>query len=155
MRGPIRTSRLRRRRAPSEAKLDEALARTERVRTWVAALPDEEPSLAWRSRLTTELRRVAPVSSKRRRLGWSALGLAAATVLAAWLIVRVPAELTGPSRGNPVETGWHGQWEALIVEAHRDATLIATIGDGPTVYEERARTDEGVFQWSEWEVESL
>jgi hypothetical protein len=74
--------------------LEQELASQEDVRSLVAALPQPEPSMAWRSALNEELMKAAPKPSRKTWLYWGSGALVGG--LACWLAfaVLIPASLS-------------------------------------------------------------
>lgn len=99
--------------------LDSELERTQPVSQWVRGLPDEEPSLAWRSSLNAKLGVMARV--QRRKLFWR-YGSAAATACACGLAVFLAVHLTMGPNGEPATGGV----EEFMVQSHQH--LADTVG---------------------------
>ena len=91
------------------------------VAGWVRDLPEETPSLAWRSALNEKVRAEAALRARRRRrwtLARPALGLALAASLAAVVLVPRPVVPKAPEKGRI---------EASLVALHDQSVQTADI----------------------------
>jgi len=119
--------------APDEVlALDEALDAQSGIGRIVHALPDPEPSLAWRSALNGRLLEVSP-KKKKWSLTWTWLsGGVAATALAAFAIVsltaKTPQAEQTPSPASPVAQTPSSGLEESLLTAHNDANLESGLG---------------------------
>lgn len=94
---------------------------------WVRALPEETPSLAWRSALNERVRAEA-ASRARGRWRWNvarpALGLALAAAFAVVVFVPRPAAIVAPPKSK-------GGLEASLVALHeRSVETADVVGTG-------------------------
>lgn len=133
-----------------DARLDAPEGRT--VQSWVGNLPEEEPSLAWRSALNERLREMKPKPGLRRRLLYPGFGLAAAAALA---VVFWTAQL---SNDEPPAIG--PTLEAALVSTHRDSVRAAELaGAGMAPHDlatlHKSSPEEPQFEWNELDVETL
>ncbi len=125
------------------------------MRDVVSQLPDEMPSMAWRSELNTKLMAEASRRNRRARFVWAlrpAAGLAFAGALAFVFVLR---STPTPS----ASTATTGTLEAEIVTAHTQAATFADVaGTGvrpmEASYVSRSAPIEE-FDWSEVDVENL
>ena len=86
--------------------IDERLAGQDAIREIVSKLPDDEPSLAWRSQLNERLRAL-PAKARKRwwELAWKptvGLGLATAFAFALLMKPTQPAPTVSPESGSIV-----------------------------------------------------
>ena len=92
------------------------------VRAAVHSLPDEEPSLAWRSQLNEKIFAAAHVQKRRRRLiNWTlrpAIGLGFAGLLAVMV-------MWSPIR--PVAPSVHSNMEGILIDEHRRSSDLAQL----------------------------
>lgn len=115
--------------AEESLRLDAALETQAPVASVVAGLPDESPSMSWRSGLN---QRLAKVSRTRRaapvwRLGIAAVGVAAASLLVVSLLQPVPPD-NGPVKTTVAESKVKPSLEDAILAEHNDATSQASLG---------------------------
>lgn len=135
-----------------EAWLDEALERQSFVSGLMKALPKEQPSLAWRSRLNERVLAIA--SDAKRRIRWlailrPALGIGLAGALA---IVFTIDRNVQPTPLRP-----KGAVEAGLVKAH-EMSVEATEIAGPGLAEHEAvATEKGddLYDWQEADLDTL
>lgn len=135
-----------------ERRLDEGLAAQDPLRSTVAGLPDDEPSMAWRSALNERLLAATP-KPRRTFLGrWMApasgfaAGLAVAG-LAWWMNTTGEPQALPPSGAS---------FEAQLLQAHDHGAALVEFApgsfDAPVA---RASQDEGDFQWTEEDLKTL
>jgi len=89
------------------------------VRKIVQALPEDAPSMAWRSSLNERLMEVAAKKQKKKRIAWivrPALGLSLATVLAVVVMFH-------PFARKPISTVDRGI-ESAIMSDHHDSVIL-------------------------------
>jgi hypothetical protein len=115
--------------AEESLRLDAALEAQERVASVVSGLPDEAPSLSWRSELN---QRLARVSRTRRagpvwRFGIAAVGMAAVSLMVISLLQPVPSE-SGGVKTAVAEGKAKASLEDAILAEHNDATSQASLG---------------------------
>ncbi|MCW5937381.1 MAG: hypothetical protein KIT11_08760 [Fimbriimonadaceae bacterium] len=117
-------------------QLDEGLEAQRSLSSLIAKLPEDEPSLAWRSALNEKLAHMAP-KPKRTRWTLAFQGLAAATAVAgAFLLFAMvnPAkpnvEPVGAVKGSVTKPG--ESIEEALISAHEDAGRQAAYGLGWT-----------------------
>lgn len=119
----------------------------------VRSLPEEEPSLAWRSALNERLRAAAPVRRPRAwiigRLGGAAAGLACAIFLA-WLVAPKVQESTQQRRQPLVEAQSTGD---LLVAAYQDMVTTAEFSPAGDVLEPTG--EDFSPSWSDLDIGSL
>jgi hypothetical protein len=111
----------------NETKVNELLAKQESmgVRQLVQSLPEETPSLAWRSQLNLRLMEVAErkqrLKARKLRLMWSgslATGIAAVTVVA---VVLQPVGAVQPQRQHGANLA------AQMVATHQESNVITSV----------------------------
>jgi hypothetical protein len=112
--------------AEEALRLDEALEVTRTAKDVVEELPDETPSLSWRSGLN---QRLALVSKRRRtvvllRFGMAATAVAAASLLAITLFQ--PINKPKPAGAHYAEN--EPSLEETILSGHEEATSQASLG---------------------------
>ncbi len=139
--------------AGESGALDAALLseRGENVRGWVKELPDDEPSLVWRSALNERLRAEVP----HRRRPWilyPTWGVAAAGLLVL---------LVWTSRPQPVQNVPAGpSLEAVMVSVHRESVRSSEIAGAGMVPNDLATQHRPApalapFDWNETDLETL
>lgn len=138
---------------PTDAQL--ATPAQNAMRDFVRALPEDAPSMAWRSGLNEALLAEGAKRQRRRRFFWvfrPAVGLAMAGALAAVFVIRTSSVVVP----TPQPTT---SFEAELLSAHTQVSQFADVaGSGvrPTeaTYVSRDRSSED-FDWSEVDIESL
>lgn len=137
---------------PDEARLDEALANQTISGLLMKALPEEQPSMAWRSLLNERILAIAAASKRRSRwlsIWRPAIGLGLAGALAVVFMVNRPSQRPVDHPRARVESG--------LVEAHQmsvEATEIA--GPGLAQHEAIAtQKNDDLYDWSESDIETL
>lgn len=132
------------------AELDRALE-AESVRPLIAALPDEEPSLEWRSRLNERLWETRP---KRLRQPWVFAGTmigATACAIAAMMMV-----IGNPQVAKPEPVAVQSSVERNILVAHSETLAVLELSE--TSFQEPTRSvpeEEQPFQWTSEDIEAL
>lgn len=109
--------------AEQESALEAKLASDAQVKVaqMVAALPNEEPELFWRSELSAKLHQVAAQKERRRKVAWTlrpAVGICAVTALAVVFMAPRRSAMTNADSSPNVE--------AQILSAHREAVQLGT-----------------------------
>lgn len=134
--------------------LDEQLGslQGQSARKWVGALPEDQPSLAWRSALNERLREQQPRPRFHSWFLYPGLGLATAGALALVIWMAQPAPVGTPPSGPTLE--------AALVSTHLEsvrASEIAGAGMAPhdiaTLH--TASADRAEFEWNVMEAETL
>ncbi|MBV6458876.1 MAG: hypothetical protein HONBIEJF_02015 [Fimbriimonadaceae bacterium] len=130
-------------------EIDEGLERLAGVGEVVKALPEDVPSMAWRSTLNERLRDAATPNRKPRRLlAWlSGASLAGAAALAIFIVNR--PEAIGDKPNLSGESGL----EAAIIAAHEEsvgAYEVTTAGMSL-----RPTRDEGLDEDVDWNANDL
>lgn len=113
--------------AAEEARLDQALDATTSARQLLKGLPEEAPSLAWRSQLNEKLLDLG-AKPKPKRLGWRLPSLAAgvaACSLALFAYLQAPTAVTSP------DSGLESQLVAFHSEQNSAWEVSAIGGDVP------------------------
>lgn len=138
----------------SENELDEKLSSSEHlaVRSWIAELEQDSPSLAWRSELNQKLMLESKARDAKRRLGLRlvpAFGLACAAVFGLMMIRPQQAGISAPV-AKPVPV------ESVLASAHIDALAALGVSANPVAYplETASETLPG-FEWSESDLDTL
>lgn len=119
------------------------------IRNLVATLPDDEPSMAWRSQLNDRLRAL-PSQARRKwwELAWKpTVGLALAGSLAVLVFVK-------PSSAPTLESTPSVSVADAMIAAHREAVVRHELG---TIPEETLRSDTGPVpsEWNEADLSTL
>jgi hypothetical protein len=120
----------------------------EQIREVVRSLPDEAPSLAWRSALNTALLKEAAKRRRRAALAWvwkPSAGLALAAGLALVFVARMPQPEPIPATDSGIE-------RALVNSYLNSKTSWELTGDGVTANE--AKETEGSMD-PDWYREDL
>jgi len=125
------------------------------MRAVVQALPDEEPSLAWRSALNERLLETAAQSRRRQRVVWflrPALGLGLAGALAAVVMLRTSPE---PRSLPTVQDG--AGIEAELLATHRQSTNFVDVAGAGLDADEASYVGTPAVNpiWNEADIESL
>jgi hypothetical protein len=115
------------------------LIASEAVVPLVKAVPEDVPSMAWRSALNERLREESLQIERKRRWyawlpgrSWTGNGLAVAMAAAIAFVVLIP-------RGGVGADGRATDFEAMLIETHRvDASLAHVTGSGLSVAEQHA-----------------
>lgn len=133
-------------------EIDRALEATEGVRHMVASLPEEEPTLAWRSALSERIHQEASKRDKRRRWNfvWRPFaGVALASALAVVMLNRVPnSGMVQPSSSRSLE--------ASLAQAHQDAMAASEVTSyAPVVAVSDEAREELHPTWNEVDLEAL
>jgi hypothetical protein len=124
------------------ALLDARLASSEAVRDVLSAMPQDEPSLAWRSALNERLRVAAP----RRRLRVRLMPYAAGGLVAASMVLVALSVLTPPPAAAPDVTD-------AVIAAHAQTTSALAMGQALTIEDRPIPDDE--FHWTEDDLGAL
>jgi hypothetical protein len=125
--------------------LDELL-KDESVRGLVGALPEDEPSMAWRSELNEKLLSLQAKPRARWWASWRPMaGLAVAGALALTLLVRSPQ-----ADPNPQVTGL----DEVLIAAHRESAARQEIG-AASVSSLRSDTGSGPAYYDEVDLSTL
>jgi hypothetical protein len=134
-----------------ETRLDEALGSEGHavLRSLVGGLPDDEPSLAWRSQLNERLQHEAARRQTARKRAWvlrPAFGMALAGGLAAAVFL-----------GAPAASGFDADIESGLLNAHREVALHSEVaGVGLRSYEsQRAALDPAFDLWDDFDLGDL
>ncbi len=119
------------------------------VREWVQGLPDEMPSLAWRSGLNEALQNLSQVQRPKRRLRWAWISASAMSLVGAgallFVLVRPHAEpSTDPSSSI----------EAAIVASHMESVSALESG-APLTLRPTAAASRQSTSWNEADIEAL
>ncbi|HRJ26895.1 MAG TPA: hypothetical protein PLO61_05235 [Fimbriimonadaceae bacterium] len=139
-----------------EAWLDAELAQEQAVPSCLKSLPEETPSLAWRSSLNEQLRALAPAASARPRRLWKwltggSLALGVASSIALVLIWQHRAGLTSPAPSPQVAPSV----EAALIAAHQEGMSQIEFSAPSKSSASGSNTATEEFQWSEVDLESL
>jgi len=132
-----------------QKEIDEGLERLADVGQVVKALPEDMPSMAWRSSLNERLREVAPPTRRpKRRFAWlGGVSLAGAAALAI-LMVNRPGEIKNHAVVNR-DTGL----EAAIIAAHEESVGAYEVTTaGMTL---RPTREEGLNEEIDWNASDL
>jgi hypothetical protein len=138
-----------------DTRVDELLADPSQlaVAQMVSELPQEEPSLAWRSALSERIHTVAKARERKRRVALifrPALGLSLGAAMAlAFISTRMTPFEPAPARAT---------LEEQIVTAHRDSVHAEQFWGGVRAGEEfRAASAPAVqeYQWDETDLGTL
>lgn len=123
--------------AEETLRLDAMLDDDPGVSNAVACLPEDEPSLEWRSRLNQELKkharphRPAPQARFRWLLGGGAAAVAASAAIVA-VFVHGMAKPSVPSEASPnaaaVAERGEPTIEEMMIQAHRDSVRPVSLG---------------------------
>lgn len=137
--------------------LDRALANKEslKIAKVVQGIPDEVPSMAWRSALNEQI--IAAADRKKHRRFWARIWMPAAGVgTTAAIAVSMVVLLLGPGPGNGADEG--ATLEASMVTAHRDDVRFNELA-GPGLSQadaNQAKQNSGSStDWKESDVEGL
>jgi hypothetical protein len=136
--------------AEEERLVDQTLADDAISPKIVQSLPEEQVSLAWRSRLNEQVLSIAAKTRKKARVLaiWRpALGLGLAGALAIVFTVSQPGK-SGPE---------YTRVEAALVQVHTETVQAAELaGVGLATHEAVAsRTVDDAYNWSEVDIETL
>jgi hypothetical protein len=131
-------------------ELDESLASEaqQMIANAVRALPEDEPSLSWRSNLNARISDCARKSARKARFTWiAAPSFGLACVIALAVFVRIGGGTA------PVATSIEQQ----ILDAHRDEVLARAVAGRGLVAGETPRTigELTTPQWQESDLEAL
>ncbi|MDX2065714.1 MAG: hypothetical protein SFX74_08245 [Fimbriimonadaceae bacterium] len=124
---------------PEKFPTDAQLAASEVVVPAVKAMPEDVPSMAWRSALNDRLREESAKVERKRRWrmwlpgrSWTGNGLAVAMAAAITFVMLVPRGPSGRDRGP-------ADFESMLIETHRVETSLANVtGSGLSVAEQDA-----------------
>jgi hypothetical protein len=104
-------------------QLEAHLAQSGTLSQMVADLPDDEPSIAWRSQLNDRLREMAP-KPKAKRL-WLPIGLSSVAAAAAAVIIFMPK---GSAVPPTVANDQVGSLEEAVVRGHNAGESAIVLG---------------------------
>lgn len=125
------------------------------VASWVGALPEEEPSMAWRSRLNERLRALGP-SAKRKPFwsAWRLAGAGAVTAAAALALAVIVLKPTNPEPGRP-QVGKETAIEARLIAAHQESAGAMDLGANSGVPTAAGNATDVTSPWSESDLDTL
>ncbi|MBL8087606.1 MAG: hypothetical protein JNM85_05985 [Chthonomonas sp.] len=129
-----------------ELKLDQNLAKLDAVRDLVQALPEDMPSLQWRSDLNAKLEAIAATPAKRSFAWWklaAPMGLAA-SLATAYFVVGLGAK---PATGQEA-----GSIEASLVLAHQESDARSQVS---YVLDSAPAAADSTLDGSSWGVNDL
>lgn len=138
--------------AEQEAWLDEKLNAQSQIANMVRALPEDEPTLAWRSELSGKLHMVARERERARKVSWifrPTLGVALAGALALVFMYKGVPDSPRPSAPRV---------EDQIVSAHQESVAIGQFwggirdDDGARVATAPAASE---YRWDETDLGTL
>lgn len=140
--------------AGEKALLEEALAASHTA-SFLQGMPDEVPSLAWRSELNEKLRAVQPIPAKAKVSWWrlitgGSLALGVASSVALVLVLQKNAELNSTAGFKPTDVSI----EAQLLSAHQESVSQLEFG-GSTRHASKANATTKEFKWSDADLESL
>ena len=134
------------------SKLNERLLQSS-PREWVKSLPEEMPSLAWRSELNEKLLAISPVK-KRSPLRLFAIASGVGAVAACVLtFLTVPQDY----QESPAAAfnGFPTRNEEALIAEHVHSISALDLGAGTIVADNSSEKKKDTYQWSEVDVESL
>ncbi len=136
------------------ALLEEALADGQTA-SLLQGMPEEVPSLAWRSELNEKLRAVQPIPAKAKISWWKvitggSLALGVASSVALVLVLQKNAELNSAAGYKTQDVSI----EAQLLTAHQESVSQLEFG-GSTRHASKASSTTKEFKWSDADLESL
>ncbi|MCC7101804.1 MAG: hypothetical protein IT206_01850 [Fimbriimonadaceae bacterium] len=124
-------------------ELDQVLGASEVVASFVRQVPDEEPSLAWRSALNERL--IAHHAPKRTTVRqWGMVGFGSAVAVAASIFFLTKPV---PPKGGSLATSANA--EQILLDAHRANVFALSTGAGDGSEPIQAKTVNADYQWTE------
>ncbi len=135
-----------------EARLDGLLEQPaqQALARMVAALPQEEPSLAWRSAVSERVFAAAKANARKRRIAWTlrpALGLGLGAAMALAFISTQMQVLDPPVASASVEE--------QILSAHRESVQVESFWGGVRTGEEAIAVSAPAVQEYQWDETDL
>jgi hypothetical protein len=121
------------------------------LRKLVRDLPEDVPSMAWRSELNEKLRAMSDQPVARRTPWWMRFGFAGAATTAVVALIVI-----GPWRAQSAVPS--GSLELAILLEHRDYAVLGEVSGTGLLPNEAVRATESSpnsFQWSEEDLYSL
>lgn len=130
-----------------ELALEEA--NRSRLRTYVQDLPEEIPSMAWRSGLNEALQNLSQASKPKRRMGWGWLSASALSLAGAGALMFALLKPSNEVLGDKTSV------EAALVASHVESVNAiesgAALSPRPTSSDVKGQ----VAPWNEVDIESL
>lgn len=135
-----------------QVELELAIEETNRshLRSSVQGLPEDLPSMAWRSGLNESLKQLSQRSKPKSRLGWRWISASAVSLVGAGALLFM---LMKPHVGPP-PSGPNSSVEAALVASHIES--VSAIESGAAITPRpTANSLDGNSPWNEADIEAL